>query len=177
MRLLRFGRDKRTSYYLVFIVNVIVCSAVTIIFVATSVCAVDQEETDCSKIISDPINTIKSGRLNEDLSPLLLDYPPGTCPHKSEGKDIGDVCKDTSPRVVPLEVPPNPNWNGINFEYELLQLFLNEDNYQVCKDIFDDPAFKNEILKIPPISGNLIDYYRYQSISRRAWWLCSVLYD
>lgn len=169
MRLLRFGRDKRTSYYLALIVSVIVCSAVAIIFVAASVCAVEQEETDCSKIISDPINNIKSGRLNEDLSPLLLDYSPGTCPHKSEGKDIGDVCKGTSPSVVPLEVPPNQDWNGVDFEYELLQLFLNEDNYQACKDIFDDPAFKNEILKIPPISGKLIDYYRYQSISRRVY--------
>lgn len=169
MRSLRFGRDKRIPYCLVLIVNFIVCSAVALIFVATSVWAIDQEEEECSNIISDPINAIKSGRLNADLSPLLLDYVPGTCPHKSEGKDIDNLCKDTSPSVVPPEVPPNENWNGIDFEYELLQLFLNEDNYQVCKDIFDDSAFKNEIFKIPPISGNLIDYYRYQSISRRKY--------
>lgn len=127
------------------------------------------EQRECEEIIQGAEKAMFSGTLNPSLFPMLLDYVPTACPHKSYGPNIEEACVGTLPGVSLQEIPPNEEWNGVDFDYEILQYFLTDENYHACKDIFEDPLFKDKILNIEPIPDSRIDHYRWQAISRRVY--------
>lgn len=123
----------------------------------------DVADMDCDTLMLSGSELMSRGSLSSSLSPLLLDEPFSACVWRTEEEDE-KACRYTKIPYAPVEAPPNPNWNGVDFKRELTQLVLNPQNYNVCEATFEtDRVLQLALAPVSDLSQQQLQEYIFQS--------------